>query len=149
MKVGLIGLGNMGAGMAANLLKAGHEVTVYNRTPGKAQALVAQGARQAAKVADACRGEAVITMLADDSAVESVVFGQGGIGVQPGQRCDSHFLEHNQRRAFRKNGSGARDQRPAFYLSPRIWTARGGGCGHALCRRGGRAGCDRRMHAPV
>jgi len=85
MKVGLIGLGNMGAGMAANLLKAGHEVTVYNRTAGKAQALVAQGARQAAKVADACRGEAVITMLADDSAVESVVFGQGGIGSSLGK----------------------------------------------------------------
>ncbi len=85
MKVGLIGLGNMGAGMAANLLKAGHEVTVYNRTPGKAQPLVAQGARQAAKVADACRGEAVITMLADDSAVESVVFGQGGIGASLGK----------------------------------------------------------------
>src|ERR1700722_1426532 len=85
MKVGLIGLGNMGAGMAANLLRAGHEVTVYNRTTGKAQALVAQGARQAAKVADACRGEAVITMLADDSAVESVVFGQGGIGSSLGK----------------------------------------------------------------
>lgn len=39
MKVGLIGLGNMGAGMAVSLLKGGHEVTVYNRTPGKAQAL--------------------------------------------------------------------------------------------------------------
>jgi 3-hydroxyisobutyrate dehydrogenase-like beta-hydroxyacid dehydrogenase len=78
MKVGLIGLGNMGSGMAANLLKGGHEVTVYNRTPGKAQALVAQGARYAAQVADACRGDAVITMLADDGAVESVVFGDAG-----------------------------------------------------------------------
>jgi 3-hydroxyisobutyrate dehydrogenase-like beta-hydroxyacid dehydrogenase len=78
MKVGLIGLGNMGSGMAANLLKSGHEVTVYNRTPGKAQALVEQGARFAAKVEDACRGEAVITILADDHAVESVVFGDGG-----------------------------------------------------------------------
>ena len=48
MKVGVIGLGNMGSGMAANLLKGGHEVTVYNRTPGKAQALVGQGARNAA-----------------------------------------------------------------------------------------------------
>jgi 3-hydroxyisobutyrate dehydrogenase-like beta-hydroxyacid dehydrogenase len=42
MKVGFIGLGNMGSGMAANLLKAGHEVTVYNRTPSKVQALVEQ-----------------------------------------------------------------------------------------------------------
>src|SRR2546426_3936738 len=78
MKVGLIGLGNMGSGMAANLLKAGHEVTVYNRTPSKAQKLVEQGARYAAQVADACRGDAVITMLADDHAVESVVFGPAG-----------------------------------------------------------------------
>lgn len=79
MKVGLIGLGNMGSGMAANLLKGGHEVTVYNRTPSKAQALVAQGARYAAQVADACRGDVVITMLADDGAVESVVFGEAGV----------------------------------------------------------------------
>jgi 3-hydroxyisobutyrate dehydrogenase-like beta-hydroxyacid dehydrogenase len=79
MKVGLIGLGNMGSGMAANLLKGGHEVTVYNRTSSKAQALTAQGARYAAQVADACGGDAVITMLADDSAVESVVFGDAGV----------------------------------------------------------------------
>ena len=79
MKVGLIGLGNMGSGMAANLLKGGNEVTVYNRTPGKAHALVALGARHAAQVADACRGDAVITMLADDGAVESVVFGEAGV----------------------------------------------------------------------
>ena len=79
MKVGFIGLGNMGSGMAANLLKAGHEVTVYNRTPGKAQKLVEQGAHYAAQVADACRGDAVITMLADDNAVESVVFGDAGV----------------------------------------------------------------------
>jgi len=79
MKVGLIGLGNMGSGMAASLLKGGHDVTVYNRTPSKAQALVGQGARYAAQVADACRGDAVITMLADDVAVESVVFGDAGV----------------------------------------------------------------------
>ena len=80
MKVGFIGLGNMGTGMAGNLLKAGHEVTVYNRTSNRAQALVEQGARYASHVADACRGEAVITMLADDSAVESVVFGNKSEG---------------------------------------------------------------------
>jgi 3-hydroxyisobutyrate dehydrogenase-like beta-hydroxyacid dehydrogenase len=78
MKVGVIGLGSMGSGMAANLLKSGHEVTVYNRTAGKAQALVAQGARAAAQVAEACRGDAVITMVADDQALESVVFGEAG-----------------------------------------------------------------------
>ena len=50
--------------MAASLLKAGHQVTVYNRTPAKVEPLVAQGAKAAAGVADACRGDAVITMLA-------------------------------------------------------------------------------------
>jgi len=79
MKVGFIGLGHMGTGMAANLLRAGHEVTVHNRTPGRSQALVEQGARDAAQVADACRGDAVITMLADDDAVESVVLGGKGV----------------------------------------------------------------------
>jgi 3-hydroxyisobutyrate dehydrogenase-like beta-hydroxyacid dehydrogenase len=79
MKVGFIGLGHMGAGMAANLLKAGHDVTVYNRTRTKVEALVAQGAKAAAGVLDACRGDAVITMLANDDAVERVVFGDGGI----------------------------------------------------------------------
>ena len=79
MKVGLIGLGNMGSGMAENLLKGGHEIVVHNRTPGKAQKLVEQGARYAAQLADACRGDAVITMLADDGAVESVAFGDAGV----------------------------------------------------------------------
>lgn len=79
MKVGFIGLGNMGAGMAARLLHAGHELTVYNRTADKAKPLVEKGARKAASVADACKGDVVITMLADDSAVEGVAFGDGGI----------------------------------------------------------------------
>src|SRR5262249_56828558 len=82
MNVGFIGLGQMGAGMAANLLRAGHAVTVYNRTPSRARPLVEQGARAAARVRDACCGDAVITMLADDPAVEEVMFGHdGAIGV--------------------------------------------------------------------
>jgi 3-hydroxyisobutyrate dehydrogenase-like beta-hydroxyacid dehydrogenase len=79
MKVGFIGLGQMGSGMAKNLLKSGHEVTVFNRTAGKMKALVEQGALPAARVGDACRGDAVITMLAADDALESVVFGSEGV----------------------------------------------------------------------
>jgi 3-hydroxyisobutyrate dehydrogenase-like beta-hydroxyacid dehydrogenase len=79
MKVGFIGLGNMGSAMAANLLAAGHEVTVYNRTPGKMRALVERGAHAAARVGDACRGDAVMTMLSDDDALERVVFGEQGV----------------------------------------------------------------------
>jgi 3-hydroxyisobutyrate dehydrogenase-like beta-hydroxyacid dehydrogenase len=81
MKVGFIGLGHMGAGMAANLLKAGHDVTVYNRTRAKAEALIAKGAKLAESVAEACNGDAVVTMLANDEAVESVVLGPDGILV--------------------------------------------------------------------
>ena len=79
MKVGFIGLGHMGAGMATNLLKAGHEVTVYNRTLTKAEALVAEGAVLARDVSGACNGEAVFTMLANDEAVEDVVLSAGGV----------------------------------------------------------------------
>jgi 3-hydroxyisobutyrate dehydrogenase-like beta-hydroxyacid dehydrogenase len=79
MKIGFIGLGNMGSGMAANLLKAGHEVTAYNRSQDKVDALVGRGARPARSVADACRGDAVVTMLADDAAVEAVTFDDDGI----------------------------------------------------------------------
>jgi 3-hydroxyisobutyrate dehydrogenase-like beta-hydroxyacid dehydrogenase len=69
----------MGLGMAGNLLKAGHDMLVYNRTPDKTKPLVEKGARLASSVADACKGDVVITMLADDSAVESVVLGDAGI----------------------------------------------------------------------
>ncbi|HEX9170723.1 MAG TPA: NAD(P)-dependent oxidoreductase [Roseiarcus sp.] len=78
MDVGFIGLGNMGSAMARNLLKAGHRVTVYNRSRDKAQAMVAEGAKVAATPAEACRNPVAITMLADDAAVEGAVFGQSG-----------------------------------------------------------------------
>lgn len=79
MDTGLIGLGNMGAGIARSLLRAGHKVVVYNRTREKAEALAANGAKVAANIAEACATGVVLTMLADDSAVEAAVFGEGGI----------------------------------------------------------------------
>ncbi len=79
MDIGFIGLGKMGHGMAANLVDAGHTVTVYNRTPAKAETLARRGARPAHSVAEACGGDVVITMLADDAAVEAVVFGEHGM----------------------------------------------------------------------
>jgi 3-hydroxyisobutyrate dehydrogenase-like beta-hydroxyacid dehydrogenase len=87
MKLGFIGLGRMGAGMASNLVKAGHEVTVYNRSAEKTRALVAQGAHVAARVADASKGDAVISMLADDDAVESVAFGDAGVVASLGRNA--------------------------------------------------------------
>ena len=79
MKIGFIGLGGMGSGMAMNLLKGGHDVTLYNRTRAKAEALIDNGAKVADTISQACQAEAVCTMLADDNAVESVVFSDGGV----------------------------------------------------------------------
>jgi 3-hydroxyisobutyrate dehydrogenase-like beta-hydroxyacid dehydrogenase len=78
MDVGFVGLGHMGAPMAANLLKSGHRVIVYNRTRDKTEALAAKGAQIAARVSDACHGDALITMVSDDTAVEDVIFGDAG-----------------------------------------------------------------------
>ncbi|MET0307639.1 MAG: NAD(P)-dependent oxidoreductase [Sphingomonas sp.] len=80
MKLGFLGLGQMGAGIASNLLKAGHELQVWNRSPEKADALIAAGATLAATPRDAAAGaDAVFTMLADDAAVLGVVEGEAGL----------------------------------------------------------------------
>jgi 3-hydroxyisobutyrate dehydrogenase-like beta-hydroxyacid dehydrogenase len=81
MKLGFIGLGHMGSAMAANLLAAGHDLTVYNRTKAKAAPLVKRGAHLADTPGATARGEVVITMLADDHAVDEAVFGDDGILV--------------------------------------------------------------------
>ncbi len=82
MNIAFIGLGKMGSGMARNLLRAGHAVTVYNRTREKAEALAADGARAAGSPAEACReAEAAVTMLSDDHALEEVVEGNDGIAA--------------------------------------------------------------------
>ena len=82
MNVGFIGLGQMGSAMAANLVRAGHVVTVFNRSADKRQPLLDLGAREATSIADACASELVITMLADDHALRQVALGEGGILAQ-------------------------------------------------------------------
>jgi len=79
MKLGFIGLGRMGAAMAVNLVRAGHDVSVFNRSPGRSAALVELGAREAANLAGACGGDAVITMLANDDAVSDIALGDAGL----------------------------------------------------------------------
>jgi len=80
MKIAFLGLGNMGTPMARHLLRAGHEVTVWNRTQAKVEPLRAQGAKASASAGDAAKqAEVVITMLADDHAVESAVLHAGGV----------------------------------------------------------------------
>src|SRR5579864_9793607 len=76
MRVAFLGLGIMGRPMAANLVKAGHDVTVWNRTPGKD----VEGARTAASPAEAARGAEVVWIcVSDTKAVENVLFGAQGV----------------------------------------------------------------------
>lgn len=85
--VGLIGLGLMGRPMAANLLKKGFEVTVWNRTASRAEPLVAEGARLAATPrAAAAAADILITIVSDPPAVEQVLWGDEGVlgGLQRG-----------------------------------------------------------------
>src|SRR5215813_10927333 len=81
--IGFIGLGNMGAPMAANLVKAGHQVTGFDIVPGSAEALAAKGGRAASSAAEAAAaGELVITMLPAGPQVSSVYLGDGGVLAQ-------------------------------------------------------------------
>jgi len=80
MKIAFIGLGNMGSGIARNLAKAGHQLTVYNRTRSRAEELRSSGATVADTPEQSVKdAEIVITMLADDRAVENIVLWKGGV----------------------------------------------------------------------
>jgi 3-hydroxyisobutyrate dehydrogenase-like beta-hydroxyacid dehydrogenase len=80
MNIAFIGLGNMGSAMARNLIKAGHTLSVFNRTRARADELKALGARVASTPGEAAADtEVAITMLADDHALESVIFGKGSL----------------------------------------------------------------------
>ena len=79
MKIGFLGLGTMGAPMANNLRKSGHAVTVWNRTPARAEPLVKKGARLAGTPRECAAGkDVVLACLADEKALEAVLSGEDG-----------------------------------------------------------------------
>jgi 3-hydroxyisobutyrate dehydrogenase len=79
-RIGFVGLGTMGAAMAGHLLRAGHETTVWNRTPGRATELVAAGAHEATTPAElAAASDIVLTCVSDTPDVEAVIFGPAGL----------------------------------------------------------------------
>ena len=87
MRIGFLGLGKMGTPIARHLLAAGHELSVWNRTEGRTEPLLREGAIAAATPAEAELGaDAVITMLFDDAANEEVLFGANGLmdALSPG-----------------------------------------------------------------
>jgi len=121
MNLAFIGLGKMGAGIAQNLLRAGHNLAVYNRSRHKAQALAGEGARVASSPADACRAaEAVMTMVADDHALEQVVFGEDGIAAALQEHC-VHISHSTISTALARRLSAEHAQRKQGFLSAPVF----------------------------
>ncbi|MDC0760814.1 NAD(P)-dependent oxidoreductase [Brevibacillus sp. AG] len=86
MIIGWIGLGNMGIPMASNLLAAGYDVRVWNRTPGKAAPLVALGAKETATLSElVAQSDVLFTMVSDDDAVKAIYTGSDGLFSLPVQ----------------------------------------------------------------
>ena len=149
MQIGFIGLGQMGTGMAANLLKAGHGVAVYNRTASKTEALVRLGAQAHQSVQAVCGGEVVITMLADDAALESVVFGSGGILASLGKGAvhvssSTISVALSERIAAAHHAAGQR-----YVAAPVFRPSRGSRRRQTFHRGRRRARRDRDLHAAV
>src|SRR5690349_17344001 len=121
MKIGFVGLGRMGCGMARNLLRAGHELTVYNRTKEKAGAFAKDGAKVVNSPAEAAReAEAVFTMLADDHAVEAVVF--GGEGIESGlSRGAAHISSSTISTPFAKRLTEEHTKRGQVYIGAPVF----------------------------
>ncbi len=115
MKIAFIGLGKMGSGMARNLIRAGNELTVYNRSVGKAREI--EGARVAASPAEACRDvEVAISMLADDNAVSAMAFGEHGIVAGLGEGS-THISSSTISTATARTLHAAHEARKQGYLS--------------------------------
>jgi len=104
MKVAFIGLGTMGTPMARNLLNAGFEVTVHNRTRQKEEPLAAAGAKRADGPAEAARdADVVVTIVSDTPDVEQVLFGEDGVaaGARPGTLvCDMSTISADATRDY-------------------------------------------------
>jgi 3-hydroxyisobutyrate dehydrogenase-like beta-hydroxyacid dehydrogenase len=83
MNIGFIGLGSMGRAIVANILKAGHQVRVWNRSPEPAKQLAAQGAQVVQTPEEAFKGDAVLSMLADDQALRAVLLERGVLASGP------------------------------------------------------------------
>jgi 3-hydroxyisobutyrate dehydrogenase len=109
-RLGFIGLGSMGSGMAARLAESGYDIAVYNRTRSKSEALQELGARVADSPADAAReADVVMLSLADQKAVTSLVFGDDGVAGSlrsGGYIVDMSTVAPDFAREFAEDASG-------------------------------------------
>jgi 3-hydroxyisobutyrate dehydrogenase len=119
MKVSFCGLGRMGQAMARHVLDAGHDLTVWNRTPGRARELIGAGAQEASSPADAVAGAgAVVLMLFDAKSVRDVLFGDDG--VVAGASAGTHIIDSTTigPRAARAFGASATERGLCYLDAP-------------------------------
>ena len=146
MKVGFIGIGNMGLPMARNLLRAGHSLTVHNRTPGRAEALAGDGATIASSPSETARDAGVVvTMLSDDPAIRNVVFDHGLLEAMPpgaihlgmstiGVACSRQLAEAHTA-AGQGYVAGPVFGRPDAAAAAKLWVVAAGASQHIeICR---------------
>src|SRR5262245_338889 len=121
MKVGFIGLGNMGSAMARNLIKAGHALTIYNRTRSRAEELQASGAKIAGSPGEVASGvEALITMLADDRVLEEVIFAPGNV-IQKLPAGDVHISMSTISVALSRRLAAAHHEKQQSYVAAPVF----------------------------
>lgn len=120
MKIGFIGLGRMGAGMASRVSQAGYDLTVFNRSAERMQPLIAEGAKGAKNIAEACAADIVFTMLSDDTALGEVVLGPSGVleHLKPGA---IHVSCSTVSVALSARLSHAHDERQQGYISAPVF----------------------------
>jgi 3-hydroxyisobutyrate dehydrogenase-like beta-hydroxyacid dehydrogenase len=119
MKIGFIGLGRMGSHVAANLLKAGHSVTVWNRSQEPVAALVAKGATAAKTPQDALQGDAVFSMLSNDAVIREV--GLAGPLLEKAAKDLIHVNLATISVAFAKELSAAHSKAGLAYISAPVF----------------------------
>jgi 3-hydroxyisobutyrate dehydrogenase len=128
MQVAVLGMGRMGHALAERLLAGGHTLTIWNRTPGRANDLLARSARQAASPAQAAASsDLTLTSLADDSAVRSVVTGPDGAAAGLGGHgvlADTSTVSPRRRRnSMRRRRDGSSPPRYSVHPRP-SWAER-------------------------
>jgi len=119
MKIGFIGLGRMGHHVAANLMKAGHDVTVWNRSQGPVEALVAKGAIAAKTPQDALQGDAAFSMLSNDTVMRDV--GLAGPLLEKAAKNLIHINLATISAAFAKELADAHASRGLGYISAPVF----------------------------
>lgn len=121
MKVGFLGLGSMGREMARHLIKAGHSLTVYNKTHSRAEELASLGAKAARTPGQAAAdAEAIITMVADDAAIEAIVLGHNA-AMEALPAGAVHIAMSTMSVAIAKRLTVAHRERKQFFVSAPVF----------------------------